>query len=61
VRQVFEAFRLGDDQGRSQREIARARAPLLIDVRSTSIGSTTSAKEVSIIERTISVTGNDLH
>jgi hypothetical protein len=36
-------------------------APLVIDVRSTSIGSTTSAKEVTITERTISVTGNDLH
>ncbi len=36
-------------------------APLVIDVRSTSIGSTTSAKEVTITERTISVTGDDLH
>ncbi len=35
-------------------------APLVIDVRSTSIGSTTSAKEVTITERTISVTGDDL-
>lgn len=35
-------------------------APLVIDVRSTSIGSTTSAKEVMITERTISVTGDDL-
>lgn len=35
--------------------------PLVIDVRSTSIGSTTSAKEVTITERTISVTGGDLH
>ena len=31
-------------------------APLVIDVRSTSIGSTTSAKEVTITERTISIT-----
>ncbi len=36
-------------------------APLVIDVRSTSIGSTTSAKEVTITERTISVTGDVLH
>jgi len=36
-------------------------APLVIDVRSTSIGSTTSAKEVTITERTISVIGDDLH
>jgi hypothetical protein len=36
-------------------------APLVIDVRSTSIGSTPSAKEVTITERTISVTGDDLH
>lgn len=36
-------------------------SPLVIDVRSTSIGSTTSAKEVTITERTISVTGDDLH
>ena len=35
-------------------------APLVIDVRSTSIGSTTSAKEVMFTERTISVTGDDL-
>ena len=35
-------------------------APLVIDVRSTSIGSTTSAKEVTITERTISVLGDDL-
>ena len=35
-------------------------APLVIDVRSTSIGSTTSAKEVTITERTISVNGNEL-
>jgi len=35
-------------------------APLVIDVRSTSIGSTTSAKEVTITERTMSVTGDDL-
>jgi hypothetical protein len=34
---------------------------LVIDVRSTSIGSTPSAKEVTITERTISVTGDDLH
>jgi hypothetical protein len=36
-------------------------APLVIDVRSTSISSTTSAKEVTITERTISVVGDDLH
>lgn len=36
-------------------------APLVIDVRSTSIGSTSSAKEVTITERTISVTGDELH
>jgi hypothetical protein len=36
-------------------------APLVIDVRSTSIGATTSAKEVTITERTISVTGDELH
>lgn len=36
-------------------------APLVIDVRSTSIGSTPSAKEVTITERTISVTGDELH
>ena len=36
-------------------------APLVIDVRSTSIGSTTSAKEVTVTERTISVTGDELH
>ncbi len=36
-------------------------APLVIDVRSTSIGSVSTAKEVTITERTISVTGDDLH
>ncbi len=36
-------------------------APLVIDVRSTSIGATTSAKEVTITERTLSVTGDELH
>ena len=35
-------------------------APLVIDVRSTSIGSATSAKEVTVTERTISVLGDDL-
>lgn len=35
-------------------------APLVIDVRSTSIGATATAKEVTITERTISVTGDDL-
>jgi hypothetical protein len=34
--------------------------PLVIDVRSTSIGSTSTAKEVTATERTISVTGDDL-
>ncbi len=33
---------------------------VVIDVRSVSIGSTTSAKEVTITERTISVTGDNL-
>lgn len=35
-------------------------APLMIDVRSTSIIATATAKEVTITERTISVTGDDL-
>jgi hypothetical protein len=35
--------------------------PLVIDVRSSSISATPSAKEVTITERTISVTGDDLH
>jgi len=35
--------------------------PLVIDARSTSINSTPTAKEVTITERTISVTGDDLH
>jgi hypothetical protein len=35
--------------------------PLVIDVRSTSIGSTSTAKEVTATERTISVTGDELH
>jgi hypothetical protein len=35
--------------------------PLVIDVRSTSIGSTSTAKAVNVTERTISVTGDDLH
>lgn len=35
--------------------------PLVIDARSTSINATSTAKEVTITERTISVTGNDLH
>jgi hypothetical protein len=34
--------------------------PLVIDARSTSIGATATAKEVTITERTISVTGDDL-
>jgi hypothetical protein len=36
-------------------------APLVIDARSTSINATPTAKEVTITERTISVTGDDLH
>jgi hypothetical protein len=36
-------------------------APLVIDARSTSISATPTAKEVTITERTISVTGDDLH
>jgi len=36
-------------------------APLVIDVRSSSIGATPTAKLVTITERTISVTGGDLH
>jgi hypothetical protein len=35
--------------------------PLVIDVRSSSINATPTAKEVTITERTISVTGDDLH
>jgi hypothetical protein len=35
--------------------------PLLIDARSTSVNATPTAKEVTITERTISVTGDDLH
>ncbi|TFH15138.1 MAG: DUF1794 domain-containing protein, partial [Acidimicrobiales bacterium] len=35
--------------------------PLVIDTRSTSINATSTAKEVTITERTISVTGDDLH
>lgn len=35
--------------------------PLVIDARSTSINATSTAKEVTITERTISVTGDDLH
>jgi len=34
--------------------------PLVIDARSTSINATSTAKEVTITERTISVTGNEL-
>jgi hypothetical protein len=34
---------------------------LVIDVRSSSINATSTAKEVTITERTISVTGDDLH
>ncbi len=36
-------------------------APLVIDVRSTSVTATSTAKVVTITERTISVTGDDLH
>jgi hypothetical protein len=35
--------------------------PLVIDVRSSAIASTSSAKEVTMTERTISVTGDELH
>jgi hypothetical protein len=35
--------------------------PLVIDVRSRSVTATPTAKEVTITERTISVTGDDLH
>ncbi|MGA7758271.1 MAG: FABP family protein [Ilumatobacteraceae bacterium] len=35
--------------------------PLVIDARSTSINATSTAKEVTITERTISVTGDQLH
>jgi hypothetical protein len=35
--------------------------PLVIDARSTSINATPTAKEVTITERTLSVTGDDLH
>jgi hypothetical protein len=35
--------------------------PLVIDARSSSINATSTAKEVTITERTISVTGDDLH
>jgi hypothetical protein len=35
--------------------------PLVIDVRSSSIGSTSTAKAVTVTERTISVTGDDLN
>ena len=34
---------------------------LVIDVRSTSIGATSSAKEVTVTERTFSLTGDELH
>lgn len=36
-------------------------APLVIDVRSISINATSTAKEVTITERTISVTGDEFH
>jgi THAP4-like, heme-binding beta-barrel domain len=35
--------------------------PLVIDARSTTIAASSSAKEVTITERTISVAGDDLH
>jgi hypothetical protein len=44
-----------------QGAVAGDTGPLVIDVRSTSIGATPTAKEVTITERTISVTGDDLH
>jgi hypothetical protein len=47
--EIYEGAVVGDD------------APLVIDVRSTSINATPTAKEVTITERTISVTGDDLH
>ena len=33
----------------------------MIDVRSTSVNATSTAKDVTVTERTISVTGDDLH
>ncbi len=48
VAEIYEGAVVGGD------------VPLVIDVRSTSINRTTSAKEVTITERTISVTGDDL-
>ncbi len=36
-------------------------SPLVIDVRSTTIASTPTAKEVTMTERTISVAGDELH
>ena len=39
----------------------RGFSSVVVDVRSTSIGATPTAKEVTITERTISVTGDDLH
>ena len=44
-----------------QGAVVGGEVPLLIDVRSTSIGATPTAKEVTATERTISVSGDDLH
>jgi hypothetical protein len=43
-----------------QGAVVGGEVPLVIDVRSTSISATPTAKEVTATERTISVTGDDL-
>ena len=48
VAEIYEGAVVGGD------------VPLVIDARSTSINATSTAKEVTITERTISVTGNEL-